>query len=301
MAIYRLNDYFVKFLFGSDQNKKLCLSFINAALGNDKYYFADIAFVNKDEDPKKQKDKPIRLDIKGKLNTGAFIDIEVQVQNYKYMAERSLYYWARMYGQQIVEGEDYVELKPAIAINLLAFNMLPEEEWINSYRVYNARSHKLLTEHLDIIYIEIKKLLNKGLKDMNPIEQWGAYFSGRYDDETLKEVPILAEALKAEMHFTADEVAFYEYEMRKKEVMDRISFANQARREGKEEGMQIGRAEGEAAGEARGKEIGKELGHKERLLQDIRNLRKNLGLSSKKAMEALGISSEEQAELLPLL
>ena len=83
--------------------------------------------------------------------------------------------------------------------------------------------------------------------------------------------------------------------------MDRISFANQARREGREEGKEIGRAEGEAVGEARGKEIGKELGHKERLLQDIRNLRKNLGLSSKKAMEALGISPEEQAELLPLL
>ncbi len=83
--------------------------------------------------------------------------------------------------------------------------------------------------------------------------------------------------------------------------MDRISFANQARREGEAageaRGKELGRAEGEAVGEARGKE----LGHKERLLQDIRNLRKNLGLSSKKAMEALGISSEEQAELLPLL
>ena len=301
MAIYRMNDYFVKFLFGSDQNKKLCLSFINAALGNDKYYFTDIVFVNKDEDPKKQKDKPIRLDIKGKLNTGAFIDIEVQVQNYKYMAERSLYYWARMYGQQIVEGEDYVELKPAIEINLLAFNLLPEDGWINSYRVCNVKSHKLLSEHLHIVYIEIKKLLHKGLKDMNPIEQWGAYFSGRFDDETLKEVPILAEALKAEMHFTADEVAFYEYEMRKKEVMDRISFANQARREGKEEGMQIGRAEGEAAGEARGKEIGKEIGEKNRLLQDIRNLMESFNIPAEKAMQALKLSPEEQAELLPLL
>ena len=101
MAIYRMNDYFVKFLFGSDQNKKLCLNFINAALGNEKHYFTDIVFVNKDEEPEKEKAKPIRLDIKGKLNTGAFIDIEVQVQNYKYMAERSLYYWACMYGQQI--------------------------------------------------------------------------------------------------------------------------------------------------------------------------------------------------------
>ena len=297
MAIYRMNDYFVKFLFGSDQNKKLCLNFINAALGNEKDYFTDIAFVNKDEEPEREKAKPIRLDIKGKLNTGAFIDIEVQVQNYKYMAERSLYYWARMYGQQIVEGEDYVELKPAIAINLLAFNLLPEDAWINSYRVCNVKSHKLLSEHLHIVYIEIKKLLHKGLKDMNPIEQWGAYFSGRFDDETLKEVPILAEALKAEMHFTADEVAFYEYEMRKKEVMDRISFANQARREGKEEGMQIGRAEGRAEGEA----VGKEIGHKECQLQDVRNLMDTFNIPAEKAMQALKIPPEEQAELLPLL
>ena len=66
---------------------------------------------------------------------------------------------------------------------------------------------------------------------------------------------------------------------------------------GKREGIEIGKKLGEEIGEARGKEIGE----KNRLLQDIRNLMKNLGVSSQKAMDALGISPEEQAELLPLV
>ena len=62
---------------------------------------------------------------------------------------------------------------------------------------------------------------------------------------------------------------------------------------GKREGIEIGKKLGEEIGEARGK--------KECLLQNIRSMMKNLGLSSQKAMDALGISPEEQAELLPLL
>ena len=50
--------------------------------------------------------------------------------------------------------------------------------------------------------------------------------------------------------------------------------------------------------EERGKKTGIAIGNKERLLQDVRNLMKNLNMTAEKAMQALSISPEEQAELL---
>jgi len=260
MAINRMNDYFVKYLLGKDKNKALSLNFINAALSTEQQYFTDIIFVNKDEDPIVQGDKLVRLDIKGKLNTGAVIDIEVQVRSFKHMGERSLYYWARMYSQQIKKGENYKLLSPAIAINLLDFNLLEETNWFNQYRVINTLSHNVLSDHLNIIFIEPHKLLTKDIKEMTSLEQWGAYFTRKFDDETLREVPILTEVLEAEMSFTADEQERYYYEMRQKAIHDQVSLVNDAKEEGLAEGIAKGRAEGLAEGKAEGRVEGKAEG-----------------------------------------
>ena len=247
--INRMNDYFVKYLLGTEKNKHISLNFINAVLANKDHYFTDVIFTNKDDEPVVLDGKEIRLDIKGKLNTGTIIDIEVQVRALKYMGERSLYYWARMYSRQISEGEDYNKLKPAIAINLLDYNLLPEGNWLNQYSILNTQSHTVLSDHFNIIFIEPLKLDSKALDEMTPLELWGAFFKRRVGDDKLKEVPIMAEALKAEMQFTASEIEDYKYEMREKALKDKAAMLSYAKEEGKAEGRIEGRIEGKAEGE----------------------------------------------------
>ena len=75
------------------------------------------------------------------------------------------------------------------------------------------------------------------------------------------------------------------------------SYLAQGREEGREEGLAEGREVGLAEGIIKGKIEGKIEG----ALENIRNLMKNLNLTSEAAMNALGISSEMQKELAPLI
>ena len=73
---------------------------------------------------------------------------------------------------------------------------------------------------------------------------------------------------------------------------------------GREEGLLVGREEGRLAGREEGLLAGRLAERKEwrqNMLNGIRNLMKNFKLSSKSAMDTLGISPEMQKELAPLI
>ena len=143
----RLNDLYFKKLLGDKKRKNLTLSFLNGILNkNDENCFTDITFLDKDNEPLSLEGKLSKLDIRADLNDGTQVDIEVQVCPFKLMAERSLYYWSKMYSEQLEKGAEYKKLKKAIAINLLAFDYLEDEQdWHNIYNLLNVKSHKKLT------------------------------------------------------------------------------------------------------------------------------------------------------------
>lgn len=272
----RMNDYYFKYLMGSEKNKALALDFINAVLASDNNYFTDIIYVDKDEDPEHLGDKQCRLDIKGILNDGSIIELEMQALNDKNMSERSLYYWARMYGKNIKAGENFEILKPAICVNVLGFNHLEEINWHNEYRVLNIESNRQLSNHLQIVFLELPKLETKNIKYMSKLDLWGAYFSRKLSDDDLKEVKIMAEALKAEYEFTAEEKEQWKYEQRERFLLEQRSRESRAREEGvmQERNANVSR---------------------------IRNMAAKLKISVVEAMNILGMSSEEQKEYLKLL
>ena len=51
------------------------------------------------------------LDVRAKIKMVKHIDIEIQLYHTKYMAERTLYYWTKMYNGQIKSGDTYDKLK----------------------------------------------------------------------------------------------------------------------------------------------------------------------------------------------
>ena len=178
----RLNDLYFKKLLGDDKRKKLTLSFLNSILNKDEQeYFTDIVFLDKDNEPSTIDGKLSKLDIRANLNDGTQIDIEVQVCPFKLMAERSLYYWSNMYSGQLEKGAEYKKLKRAIAINLLNFDYLKDEQdWHNIYNLLNVKSHNKLTDHIEIHFLELPKFTLKDMRKIRTDEAWLAYFSGRY-------------------------------------------------------------------------------------------------------------------------
>ena len=244
----RLNDLYFKKLLGDKNRKNLTLSFLNAILNKDeREYFTDITFLDKDNEPLTLDGKLSKLDIRADLNDGTQVDIEVQVCPFKLMAERSLYYWSKMYSEQLEKGAEYKKLKNAIAINLLAFDYLEDEQdWHNIYNLLNVKSHKKLTDHIEIHFLELPKFTLKDMRKIRASEAWLAYFSGKYSKEELEEIamttPAIKEAVEFEDTFLQDKIERRAYEQREKAI--RNAFKEEGLQQGLEQGLQQGLQQG---------------------------------------------------------
>ena len=243
----RLNDLYFKKLLGDKKRKNLTLSFLNGILNkDDENCFTDITFLDKDNEPLTLDGKLSKLDIRADLNDGTQVDIEVQVCPFKLMAERSLYYWSKMYSEQLEKGAEYKKLKKAIAINLLAFDYLEDEQdWHNIYNLLNVKSYNKLTDHIEIHFLELPKFT---LRDMRTSEAWIAYFSGKYSKEELEEIamttPAIKEAVEFEDTFLQNKIERRAYEQREKAIRDYYSYMSAFKEEGLQQGLQEGIQQG---------------------------------------------------------
>ena len=254
-------DIMFKFIFGRNESKNITLSFLNAVLGLEgKDELTQIEFLDRELDPQQEHGKLSKLDIFAVTDGGVQVNIEMQVINYHNMDRRTLYYWARMYGQGIEEGEDYLDLCKTISINILDFELLPQETAHNVYGVYDIVSKHKLSEDLEIHFIEIPKLKFTTVKELKRIDRWIAYFSKKLTDtdrEELGKVDMaIAQAFKAETVFTQSDYERRAYNQRLKAILDYNSGLSAAKREGIAEGFRDGEAKGFRDGEAKGKAEG---------------------------------------------
>ena len=252
LKINRMNDFYFKYLLGSEQRKHLTIQFLNAVLyENEETQIEDVSFLDKDQDPEFAHEKLSKLDILARTNTGMQIDIEVQVLKHAYLSERFLYYWAGLYGSQLKEKDQYTQLKPTISIILLDFVYLPETAWHNVYHICNDISKQRLTEHFAMHFIEMKKFTYSDIKKLTKLGTWSAYFSN-CDTKEMEVLTmnnnVMKDVAKAENAFTNDETMRYQYMLREKAIRDYYS------------GLDDAKQEGIAIGEERGEERGRKLG-----------------------------------------
>ena len=271
LKINRMNDFYFKYLLGSEQRKHLTIQFLNDVLyENEETQIEDVIFLDKDQDPDFEHEKLSKLDILAQTNRGTQIDIEVQVLKHSYLSERFLYYWAGLYGSQLKEKEQYTQLKPTISIILLDFDYLPETAWHNIYHICNDISKQRLTDHFDMHFIEIKKFTYSDIKKLTKLGTWAAYFSNC--DEKEMEVltmsnTVMKDVAKAENAFTNDETMRYKYMLREKAIRDYYSGLDDAKQEGIEIGEKRGEERGRKLGLAEGKELGIAQGREQGLAQ----------------------------------
>jgi predicted transposase/invertase (TIGR01784 family) len=78
--------------------------------------------------PEELAGKYIVLDLLAQDEQGRRYNIEMQVRRYSAWSARSAYYLARTLSQQLDGGDDYEQLKPAIGIHLLDFDLFTTPE-----------------------------------------------------------------------------------------------------------------------------------------------------------------------------
>ena len=267
------NDYVFKRIFGKKGNEDITRSFIEAVTSE---YYKDI---NLEDTPILERDllenKMGILDVKVVANEINDIDIEMQVTKSEHIAERILWYWAKMYASSIEKGEGYSSTKRAICIMIADFKVERLKEIENYHTKWNIREEEkrdiILTDKLEIHIIELAKLKDKDSKEK--LKEWCKFIKApeSVEEATMKEIKRAKEELDK---ISQDKKERRLAELREKAIMDEMAIRdsgyNDGKKEGKEEGLKIGK-------KIRSIEIAKEM-IKEKL--DLAVISKVTGLSS---------------------
>ncbi len=179
----RLNpkvDFAFKKLFGSEENKEILISFINSIISEENQ-IKSLELKNPYNISNYRKGKMTILDIKAVDEKGNWYDIEMQIAEQGFYDKRALYYWSKVYSDQIESGDDFEILRKTIGINILDFNYLKEEEFHNVYKIYNEKTKEDFSDLFEMHFIELNKF-NKDYKDVKTaLDKWVSFLNRAYE------------------------------------------------------------------------------------------------------------------------
>ena len=271
-----LNDYFIRYLFtDKGSSESILLDFINSIMINaNMKTFRSVEILTPFNLKKNRNLKETIVDVKCITQNGSVVIIEIQLQGNSRFPERILYYWAANYSKLLKHGERYDELTPVISINLLNFNLDKTKNIHSCYMLYEMNNKKLLTDHLQIHIIELKKFKKNILtKDLNC---WLKMFTSKNLEasmsEIVKEKPIMEEVQKKYNNFVKSKLMMMEYEKKEAYLYGNQIMLDEERR------------------------LGREEGEKNKAISIAKSLKK-AGLDSKFISENTGLSIEEIKKL----
>ena len=234
-------DFVFKNIFGSEKNSKILISFLNATL-KPKDLITSVEIKNTDLNKGYIEDKFSRLDVKATTSNEEIFNIEIQLKNEYNMIKRSLYYWSKLYSEQLNEGEDYSILKRTICINILNFKYLKTRKFHSAYRLKEIYSNEELTDVAEIHFIEIPKL-EDGSDEKDMLVPWIEFLKDP-ESEKVRNLEMSIEEIRQAkdelIKMSNDDTQRELYEMRAKTLKDKISALNEAERKGIQKGIQEG-------------------------------------------------------------
>ena len=296
-------DFVFKKLFGAEESKDILIDLINAIV-SEKDRITDLELKNPYNEKQYLSDKRSVLDIKALSGDGKWYDIEMQVLPEDWFAKRSLYYWSRLYSEQLQEGTHFRSLTKTICINILNFDQLDEEpSYHNVYKVKNVRSNNELLDEFEIHFIELRKY-DETLADSlsRALDRWVNFLklAGEYDSESmpeeLKASPPVRRAMEMLERLSASKEEREIYDDRLKWIRSVEGAMETMKARGLEEGREAGREEGRAEGREEGREEGRAEGiEKNKRDNALRMLRG--GLSVADAAKFADLTEEEVGRL----
>lgn len=237
-------DFVFKRIFGSEENKDVLLAFLNdtfKAANNPP--LTQITLMNPYVDPNAVGDKQSILDIRAVAADGEQINIEIQLLDQRDIQKRTLYYWAKLYEEQLEEGQLYKDLKKTITINIINFKALPNDRYHNIFHLRENHSDLILTEDIEIHFMELPKLQDEAYSLEDRLVRWLLFLKGIQQtkwEELAMGTPELKKAMTTLEFLSQDKEARYLYEMRKKALLDERSRIDWAKEQGIKEGIEKG-------------------------------------------------------------
>ena len=165
------------------------------------------------------------------------------------MIQRSLYYWSKLYEEQLSEGDRYDKLSRTVCINILDFKYLKNDRFHNGYRLKEIETNEELTDLQEIHFIEIPKLkrFESTEEIVDLLEGWVEFLRDP-ESEVIRKLEMsnkeIREAKDELYRLSRNSKERELYYLREKSLRDEISALANAKEKGLKEGLKQGLLEG---------------------------------------------------------
>ena len=256
-------DFGFKKLFGTEMNKDLLISFLNALLKRE-HIIKDIQYLPTEHLGILANRRAI-FDVYCEDEDGGKFIVEMQNVSQQYYKDRSVFYSTFPIQEQSKVGEDWdFKLKDVYTVGILNFEFREDEYSKDCYhhevKLMDTQTKKVFFDKLTYVYIEMPKF-NKTEDELETMfDKW--LFVLRNLSRLFERPKALQEKVfkklfeQAEIaRFTPEERRVYEDSVKVyRDINNAINSAKvEAKAEGKAEGLAQGKAEGLAQGKAEGK------------------------------------------------
>ncbi len=188
-------------------------------------------------------DKQGILDVRILLNNSVEIDVEIQLSEMAAWTARSLFYAAKMYTDQLEQGQDYSALKKCVSISILNFVLFEgEAAYYSCFHIREDTRHTLYSDMLEFHAIELPKLPQEHPARGDRLLQWAKFINAERKEEfdmLAEQNEDIASAYQRLQVISQDKQKRMEYDARQKAILD----YNQGIKEAIERGEKRGKDE----------------------------------------------------------
>lgn len=249
-------DFAFKKIFGTEANKDLLISFLNALLDlKEDGEIKDLTYLNSENLGEDIRERRAIYDVYCQTKGGDRFIVEMQKAKQDHFQDRSIYYSSFAIREQGQKGKkdnmpwDYC-LSPVYVVGILNFEM---DETNKSDRVISKvklkdEDNKDFSDKLNFIFVEMPKFRKTETELETFMDKWLYVIKNLY---RLQDKPAaLTEGIFKKLFEVAEIAAFsknerYDYEENLKNYLDWFNVMRTAKNEGRAEGREEGRAEGE--------------------------------------------------------
>ncbi len=168
-------DYGFKKLFGTELNKDLLISLLNA-LFKDKPEIIDLSYLNSEHLGEGYQDRKAVFDVYCQLADGSRIIVEMQKAEQAYFKDRSIYYSTFPIREQGKKGEWDYHLKDVYTVGILNFTFpngeYPQDSMIHEIKLKDVEDNHVFYDKLTFIYLEMPKFNKQEVQLETMLDKW---------------------------------------------------------------------------------------------------------------------------------
>ena len=242
------NDYAFKRVFGVEENKDVLQDLLECILDIQSEDIAGLELLDKELHKDSISDKTGVLDVKLRLKNNTIIDIEIQNRWNSEFIQRTIFYWAKMYTENLKASEVYTKLPKCITINIVGEGFDLNSLIHSEYNVVEKHLNDRLSDELEIHFLNLAKVKEQDENTESDEKKKKLYswlkFIETDDTEVRKmlaqESPMMAKANATIEVMEMDPKERWLYENRMKYEHDKASWKHVGYQEGIEQGISQG-------------------------------------------------------------